>query len=153
MLIASIEAGLQLGVGDTLALVAAGCIVTYFAARAAFTKQLETLRAEMLGKVESAKTTATQMAAEVEKVVAAKPVAAPPVVLPPVPVKPVVQEKAPEPISEEVLLLIAAAVSAFLGKRARVRHARLVQPSETSSWAQQGRVFVQASHNLDVSHR
>ena len=49
-------------------------------------------------------------------------------------------------------MLIAAAVSAFLGKRARVRHARLVQPTDTSAWAQQGRVFVQASHNLGVSH-
>jgi methylmalonyl-CoA carboxyltransferase large subunit len=52
-----------------------------------------------------------------------------------------------EAISEEIMLVIAAAVAAFLGKSARVRSARYLQEGQ-SSWAQQGRVFVQASHNL-----
>jgi methylmalonyl-CoA carboxyltransferase large subunit len=54
---------------------------------------------------------------------------------------------APEAISEEIMLVIAAAVAAFLGKSARVRSARYVHEGQ-SPWAQQGRVFVQASHNL-----
>jgi hypothetical protein len=45
-------------------------------------------------------------------------------------------------------------VAAFLGKKARVRSARLIRPVvSTSAWAQQGRVFVQASHNLPYRGR
>lgn len=50
-------------------------------------------------------------------------------------------------------MVLSAAVAAFLGKRARIRSARLVGPDRSSAWAQQGRVFVQASHNLQVPHR
>src|SRR4051812_29564146 len=53
-----------------------------------------------------------------------------------------------EELAHETLVVIAAAVSAFLGKSVRLRSARLIQPVEGSAWAQQGRVFVQASHNL-----
>ncbi len=52
---------------------------------------------------------------------------------------------APEPISEEIMLVIAAAVAAYLGERAHIRVVRLV-PSH--AWAQQGRVSIQASHHL-----
>ncbi len=50
----------------------------------------------------------------------------------------------------EVLAVITAAATAFLGKAARVRSARLVPaPQETvSAWSQQGRVIVHTSHNL-----
>ena len=51
----------------------------------------------------------------------------------------------PEAISEETLLVIAAAVAAYLGERAHIRVVRLV-PSH--AWAQQGRVSIQASHHL-----
>ncbi len=54
---------------------------------------------------------------------------------------------APDGIPEEIMLVIAAAVAAFVGKSARVRSAHYVHEG-MSSWAQQGRVFVQASHNL-----
>jgi hypothetical protein len=56
-----------------------------------------------------------------------------------------------EEISHEVLAVIAAAVAHFLGKSARIRSARLVHPVGNSPWAQQGRVFVQASHNLAMT--
>ena len=56
---------------------------------------------------------------------------------------------APEPLSEETVLLIAAAIAAFLGKRARIRQIRLVG---STPWAQQGRVSIQASHHLDLFH-
>jgi methylmalonyl-CoA carboxyltransferase large subunit len=58
----------------------------------------------------------------------------------PAPVPPV-----PEEISEETMLIIAAAVAAYLGERAHIRVVRLV-PSQ--AWAQQGRVSIQASHRL-----
>ena len=57
------------------------------------------------------------------------------------------KEAAVEP---EVLLVIAAAVTAFLGKKVRIRSAKMLQsPYEIiNPWAQQGRVSVQASHRL-----
>lgn len=64
---------------------------------------------------------------------------------------PVVPEKAEE-VSPETIMVLTAAVAAFLGKRARIRGARLVRPAASNAWAQQGRVFVQASHNLGVVH-
>lgn len=54
----------------------------------------------------------------------------------------------PEEITPEVLMILTAAVSAFLGKKAKIRGARLMRPAQSSAWAQQGRVFVQASHAL-----
>jgi methylmalonyl-CoA carboxyltransferase large subunit len=56
-----------------------------------------------------------------------------------------VKAPAQEPISEEVLLLISAAVAAFLGERRRIRQIRLLN---SSAWAVQGRVSIQASHQL-----
>jgi hypothetical protein len=55
-----------------------------------------------------------------------------------------------EELSPDTLLLIAAAVTAYLGKKVRIRSTRMLQsPYEiVNPWAQQGRVFVQASHNL-----
>lgn len=53
-----------------------------------------------------------------------------------------------EEYGEDLLLAISAAVAAFLGKRPRIRAIRLV---DTGDWAQQGRVFVQASHSLQMA--
>jgi methylmalonyl-CoA carboxyltransferase large subunit len=57
---------------------------------------------------------------------------------------------APEPppaeeITEEELTAIAAAVAAYLGVRAHIRQVRLVS---SRAWAQEGRVSIQASHQL-----
>jgi methylmalonyl-CoA carboxyltransferase large subunit len=65
---------------------------------------------------------------------------------------------APEPvveegISPEVLMVLTAAVAAFLGKKARIRRAAHSPVGPQSAWAQQGRVFVQGSHILPVQHR
>lgn len=60
----------------------------------------------------------------------------------------------PEPppsgqLDDEILAVLSATVAAFLGKTARIRRARLLGPLQPSNaWAQQGRVYVQASHNL-----
>lgn len=55
----------------------------------------------------------------------------------------------PEPIAEEVVLAIAAAIAAFLGKKPHIRQIRLIG---SGAWAQQGRVSIQASHALAVRH-
>jgi hypothetical protein len=56
-------------------------------------------------------------------------------------------------VTPEVLVLLAAAASAYLGKEVRIRSARkLFSHSEgLSPWAQQGRAFIQASHNAHFS--
>jgi hypothetical protein len=51
-------------------------------------------------------------------------------------------------ITPERMALIAAVVTAFLGRKVKIHQARLVSPAAVSPWAQQGRVFVQASHAL-----
>jgi len=51
----------------------------------------------------------------------------------------------PQEISEEELTAISAAVAAYLGVRAHIRQIRLVS---SRAWAQEGRVSVQASHQL-----
>jgi len=48
-------------------------------------------------------------------------------------------------LSEELIVVIGAAVAAYLGKTAPIRQIRLLS---TSAWAQQGRVLIQASHSL-----
>lgn len=62
--------------------------------------------------------------------------------------------QAPEPdarppeaaaVSEEEMLAISAAIAAFLGVRAHIRQVRLVH---SATWAQVGRVHIQASHRV-----
>ena len=52
-------------------------------------------------------------------------------------------------VTPEILVVLAAAATAYLGKNVRVRSARTLQPpyGSVNLWAQQGRVSVQASHN------
>ncbi len=57
-----------------------------------------------------------------------------------------------EEISPEILMVLSAAVAAFFGKKAKIRRARVAASPGSSAWAQQGRVFVQASHNLPTPH-
>ena len=118
--------------------------------RQALEIQMEELRArqaELAGELKAMQRSVTALeakrletiAAPAAKVEAAKPVAKTEAA----PAKPPVAAG----ISEEIMLVIAAAVAAFVGKSARVRSARYVNEGQ-SPWAQQGRVFVQASHNL-----
>jgi methylmalonyl-CoA carboxyltransferase large subunit len=55
---------------------------------------------------------------------------------------------AEEEYNEDLLLAISATVAAYLGKRPRIRAIRLL---DAGDWAQQGRVFVQASHTLNLA--
>src|SRR5262245_49439551 len=50
-----------------------------------------------------------------------------------------------EGLSEELVLVISAAIAAFLGKRPHIRQIRLLR---SDAWAQQGRATVQPSHAL-----
>ena len=53
-------------------------------------------------------------------------------------------------VTPEVLVILVAAITAYLGKKVRIRSAKQLQsPYEiVNPWSQQGRVVVQASHNL-----
>jgi methylmalonyl-CoA carboxyltransferase large subunit len=74
----------------------------------------------------------------------ARPVAGAP---PPAPL-PVAAAKEEEPIEPEVLMVIAATVAAFMGKKARIRRVRRSATPGMNPWAQQGRVSIQASHMM-----
>jgi len=54
---------------------------------------------------------------------------------------------AEEEVSAETLALIAVAVTSYLGKKVRIRSAKLIPSANT--WGQAGRAIVQASHNLN----
>ncbi len=65
--------------------------------------------------------------------------------------KPGVAPDTDQTVSPEVLAIMAGVITAYLGKKVRVRSARLVPSAleAPSPWAQHGRVFVQATaHNL-----
>ena len=55
-----------------------------------------------------------------------------------------------EEVTPEMLVVIAAAVTAFLGKKVRIRSAKMLRPAfeGANPWSQQGRVSVHASHQL-----
>jgi methylmalonyl-CoA carboxyltransferase large subunit len=50
-------------------------------------------------------------------------------------------------LSDELILVLSAAIAAFLGKQPHIRQIRLVG---TTTWAQQGRVTIEASHMLPI---
>lgn len=54
---------------------------------------------------------------------------------------------AEERLSEETLIAIAAAVAAYLGHKPKIKQIRLIR---SGSWAQEGRVSIQASHRISV---
>ncbi|MFC7479052.1 OadG family protein [Luedemannella flava] len=63
------------------------------------------------------------------------------------------QVAAPEPVaelSEELILVISAALAAYLGKKPYIRQIRLVS---TPTWTHQGRITIQGSHLLATHHR
>jgi methylmalonyl-CoA carboxyltransferase large subunit len=55
----------------------------------------------------------------------------------------------PEALEEELLVVIGAAIAAFLGKKPHIRQVRLLG---TAAWSQQGRVTIQASHAVTPRH-
>jgi methylmalonyl-CoA carboxyltransferase 12S subunit len=51
-------------------------------------------------------------------------------------------------ITPELLMIMAAAISTYLGKNVRIRKARFICNVGPSSWSQVGRVSIQTSHTL-----
>ena len=79
-----------------------------------------------------------------------KPAVAPVAEIPaPTPATEQAVQPADEEVTPETLVVIAAAVTAFLGKKVRIRSAkRVASPREgLSAWSQHGRVLIHSSHN------
>jgi hypothetical protein len=125
-------------------LLVAGWMATYFWSQRALKRTVAELRRELDERVASI--AAKLQPAPVPQVAQAPVVpqsvsAALPTKPPPTPLR--------EEVAPETLLLIAAAVTAFLGKKVRIRSAKMLYAHESfNAWSQQGRVVVQASHNL-----
>lgn len=60
-----------------------------------------------------------------------------------------VETKPTDTHSDELIAVLSAAVAAYLGVKARIRHIQLIS---SPSWAQHGRATIQASHSLQVHH-
>ena len=57
-------------------------------------------------------------------------------------------------VTPETLSVIAAAVTAFLGKKVKIHSAKMLQtPDGVDRWAREGRVMIQTSHNLAQRRR
>jgi len=128
-----------------LVLLVGGLLLGYFVLR----EQMRAEISELRRLVESA---TAEKVADAAPVAASTPAAKVPV--PKVEPKPEVIVAAPKPqpakeeITPEILAIIAAAVAQFVGAGARIRSTRMVPMAEGNAWAQQGRVIIQASHNL-----
>jgi hypothetical protein len=63
---------------------------------------------------------------------------------------PVETHSAPGGVTSEIVAVIEAAVTAFVGKKATILSVRVLnQPEgESNAWASQGRDMVQSSHNI-----
>ena len=120
--------------------VVAGWIVVYAAAQRKLKRAIADLRLEMDAQISAALALARTVQAQA-------PAAGSPQVTESKPGEPSNPEAQ---VTPEVLVAIAAAVTTFLGKKVRIRSAKVLQtPYEIiNPWAQQGRVVVQASHNL-----
>jgi hypothetical protein len=59
------------------------------------------------------------------------------------------KSKPSQEVTAETLSVIAAAVTEFLGKKVRIRSARILNSTSAGDrWARLGREIVQTSHNL-----
>ena len=54
-------------------------------------------------------------------------------------------------ITPELLIIMSAAIAAYLGKNVRIRRARFISDQGPSSWSQQGRVSIQSSHTFSTT--
>jgi methylmalonyl-CoA carboxyltransferase large subunit len=106
--------------------------------------------ADLQVQIEALKVQIAELAAQLPAAKPAAAVAEVPVAAAATTPVPPVAVPVPEPeISEETLIAISAAVAAYLGVRAHIKTVRLIG---SGAWAQQGRVFLQASHRLNVQN-
>jgi hypothetical protein len=119
----------------------AGWFLTHLSYRRMVRQEVDQLRSEMreqLRRLAELETALARMAGQTAEL--AEPLKAA--------TTPFAPEAAGE-ITPERLAVLAAVVTAFLGRKVKIHQARLlVNPEVVSPWAQQGRVFVQASHAL-----
>jgi methylmalonyl-CoA carboxyltransferase 12S subunit len=54
-------------------------------------------------------------------------------------------------ITPELLIIMSAAIAAYLGKNVRIRRARFISDQGMSSWSQMGRVSIQTSHTFSIN--
>jgi methylmalonyl-CoA carboxyltransferase large subunit len=143
-----------------LAILVIGMAVLYVNMKRLVRTEVDEMRTMLYAHIEREKEKLAAIAVDAANAVRAAAVPAPPAASAAQAVKaeaksaaaPAVKEpKKEDEVPEEVLLVISAVVAAFLGPAVRVRSARLIQAGN-SAWAQQGRVFVQASHNLPMAH-
>jgi methylmalonyl-CoA carboxyltransferase large subunit len=130
---------LSAAIAVAILLLIAGWLVIYAVMRRALERKTALLSRDMEAQLLSLRRLMHESSA------AAEP--APAVAPPPEPAK---LAPAEEAISPELVLVITAAVTAYLGKKVRIRSAKRLQtPYEiVNPWSQQGRVFIQASHNI-----
>lgn len=142
-------------------LIAVACVITYFYSRRMFKQSDAGLQRRTQEELKALSRAIEALEARIADL--SKPALSPAILTTPIsPVKTAVPSPVQqgtvipfpsigtERVSPEIVVVIAAAVTAFLGKKVRVRSAKKLQsPYEiVNPWAQQGRVIVQASHNL-----
>jgi methylmalonyl-CoA carboxyltransferase large subunit len=126
--------------GSFLITLIAGAVAGALTARQVARREMEALREELGRRGREPEPAPAAVPQEYET----KPIA-------PKPVESTTSAPAPEiseEITPEILMVLSAAVAAVLGKRARIRRARVAPLAPGNAWAQQGRVFIQASHIL-----
>lgn len=97
---------------------------------------------KLLAVIDELRAEVSSLAARVAELEAREAVAGTPTTVAPSTTPPVAPA---DTVSEEEMLAISAAIAAFLGVRAKIRQVRLVH---SATWAQVGRVHIQASHRV-----
>ncbi len=54
-------------------------------------------------------------------------------------------------VTPELLVIMSAAIAAYLGKNVRIRRARFISEQGESAWSQLGRVSIQSSHTFSTT--
>lgn len=128
-------------------IVIAGYGALYYTLHRQFQRTIDNLRGEWAEEISSLRV-ASRLKREPSSAVESVPVPAPAKASAPSTPPPPPPAKRQE-VSPETLLVIAAAVTAFLGKKVRIRSAKELYLHESfNSWSQQGRAVIQASHNV-----
>ncbi|MGC8642051.1 MAG: hypothetical protein ACP5XB_19475 [Isosphaeraceae bacterium] len=100
-----------------------------------------------LGVLEELRREVRRLADRVGALEAASHAVAKPEARPPAAAPAAGEPAAPPGLDEELIVIIASAIAAFLGKKPHIRQIRLIG---SAAWAQQGRVTIQASHALSA---
>jgi hypothetical protein len=141
------------------ALVIAGWVVVYITSRRALQRTFPELRLEFQRQIDalSVKVTALERTVGVAAALPSavrlpgkmEPLAAD-AVAPSAAQPHAIVTQSPADITSETLATIAETITALLGRKVRIRSVKILEtPSAVGNpWAQQGRVVVQASHNV-----